>query len=275
VARTWDWELRSCGRHGHETFRPDEDDLADRLVVGTPEGPAWRCLRCGDFVVGEPRRTGPADQAPTVLRGRALRDAFILRLLAVERGIRGVLLVLLAYGIYKFQGARDSLQRVFDTYLPLLRPLADRAGIDLQSTGPVKLIDKALHTPQGTLFWVTIGVLAYGALELLEAVGLWIMKRWGEYVAVVGTSVFIPLEIYELVETVTWLRVVAFVLNVFAVVYLLYTKRLFGLRGGKEAFDAERESVSLIEVQRAALRDDAVRPAGPGREAPREGSPAR
>jgi len=275
VARTWDWELRSCGRHGHETFRPDEKDLADRLVVETPEGPAWRCLRCGDFVVGEPRRTGPAEQAPTVLRGRALRDAFILRLLAVERGIRGVLLVLLSYGIYKFQGARDSLQRVFDTYLPLLRPLADRAGIDLQSTGPVKLIDKALHTPQGTLFWVTIGVLAYGALELLEAVGLWIMKRWGEYVAVVGTSVFVPLEVYELIETVTWVRVVAFVLNVFAVVYLLYTKRLFGLRGGKEAFEAERESVSLIEVQRAALRDDEVRPADPGREAPRAGSPAR
>ena len=275
MARTWDWELRSCGRHGHETFQPEEEDLADRLVVDTPEGPAWRCLRCGDFVIGEPRRTGPADQAPTVLRGRALRDAFILRLLAVERGIRGVLLVLLAYGIFKFQGARDSLQRVFDTYLPLLRPLADRAGIDLQSTGPVKLIDKALHTPQGTLFWVTIGVLAYGALELLEAVGLWIMKRWGEYVAVIGTSVFIPLEIYELLETVTWVRVVAFVLNVFAVVYLLYTKRLFGLRGGKEAFEAERESVSMIEVQRAALQGGEVRPADPGREAPRAGSPAR
>ena len=70
------------------------------------------------------------------------------------------------------------------------------------------------------------GVLAYGALELLEGVGLWLMRRWGEYVAAVGTSVFIPLEVYELVERVTWVRVAAMVVNVAAVIYLLWTKRL-------------------------------------------------
>jgi uncharacterized membrane protein (DUF2068 family) len=78
------------------------------------------------------------------------------------------------------------------------------------------------------------------------------MKRWGEYVAVVGTAVFIPLEIYELVERVTWLRVVAFAFNVFAVVYILWTKRLFGFRGGRAAFEAERHSQSLLEVESAA-----------------------
>jgi uncharacterized membrane protein (DUF2068 family) len=78
------------------------------------------------------------------------------------------------------------------------------------------------------------------------------MRRWGEYVAVVGTAVFIPLEVYELVETVTWLRVVALLLNLFAVVYILWTKRLFGFRGGRSAFEAERHSESLLEVERAA-----------------------
>jgi uncharacterized membrane protein (DUF2068 family) len=130
--------------------------------------------------------------------------------------------------------------------------VADRAGVDLQSAGPVRLIQKALTADPHTLTIVSIGVLAYGALELLEAVGLWLMRRWGEYVAVVGTAVFIPLEIYELLERVTWLRLVAFALNVFAVVYILLTKRLFGVRGGRRAFEAERHSESLIEVERAA-----------------------
>jgi len=40
---------------------------------------------------------------------------------------------------------------------------------------------------------------------------------------------------------------------VFAVVYLLWTKRLFGIRGGRAAFERERENVSLLEVERAAL----------------------
>ncbi|MCW2844903.1 MAG: hypothetical protein JWN22_2819, partial [Nocardioides sp.] len=87
----------------------------------------------------------------------------------------------------------------------------------------------------------------------LEGVGLWLMRRWGEYVAVVGTSLFIPLEVYELLHTVTWLKAGALLLNVFAVVYLLWTKRLFGLRGGKAAFEAERHGASLLEVERAAV----------------------
>ncbi|MGA8245923.1 MAG: DUF2127 domain-containing protein [Nocardioides sp.] len=250
--RSWDWNLRSCGRVGHVTWRPTERELAERIHVETVDGEAWRCLRCGTFVVGEPHGTGPAEDAPLVLRGRALRDAFILRLLAAERLIRGVLLVALAYGVYRFNGARDSLQRVFNEYLPTLKPLADKLGIDLQSTGPVKLIQKALNANHSTLELVAIGVLAYGALELLEGVGLWLMRRWGEYVAVVGTAVFIPLEIYELVDKVTWLRLVAFALNVFAVVYIVWTKRLFGFRGGRESFEAERHSASLLEVERAA-----------------------
>ncbi len=234
------------------TWQPTEPDLAARLRAETAVGEAWRCLRCASFVAGPPQGTGPAEEAPIVLRGKALRDAFILRLLAAERFIRGVLLVALAYGVYKFNGAQDSLERVFREYLPTLKPFADKLGIDLQTAGPVKLIQKALDAQHSTLELVAVGVLAYGALELLEGVGLWLMKRWGEYVAVVGTAVFIPLEIYELVERVTWLRVVAFAFNVFAVIYILWTKRLFGFRGGRAAFEAERHSQSLLEVEQAA-----------------------
>ncbi|MCW2758922.1 MAG: hypothetical protein JWO46_2668 [Nocardioidaceae bacterium] len=251
--RTFDWNLRSCGWHGHTTYRPDDEVLAGRLHAETVAGEAWRCLRCGSFVPGEPHGSGPADEAPLVLRGRALRDAFVLRLLAVERAVRGLLLVALAYGVYKFNGSRDALQKVFDTYLPLLKPAADKLGIDLQNTGPVKLIEDALNARNSTLTLVAVGVLAYGVLQLGEATGLWLMKRWGEYLAVVGTSAFIPLEVYEIVEKVTWLRIAAMVVNVFAVVYIVWTKRLFGLRGGHAAFEAERHGASLLEVESAAV----------------------
>ena len=81
------------------------------------------------------------------------------------------------------------------------------------------------------------------------------MKRWGEYVAVVGTAVFIPLEIYELARARHLARASSpSRFNVFAVVYILWTKRLFGFRGGRAAFEAERHSESLLEVERAELR---------------------
>ena len=252
--KTFDWNSRSCGLHGHATYAPTEAALAARLQATTPSGHAWRCLRCGTYVLGPPQGSGPADGAPIVLRGRALRDTFILRFFALERGIRGLLLLALAYGVWRFDGSRGALQQVFDSYLPALKPLADRLGIDLQETGPVHLIQRAFTAQHSTLLLVALGVLAYGVLELVEAIGLWFMKRWGEYVAVVGTSLFVPLEIHEIIAKVTWLRVGALVINLFAIAYILWTKRLFGFRGGHAAFEAERRNDSLLEVELSASR---------------------
>ena len=71
-----DPNLRTCGRKGHATYRPDEADLAARLHAETAIGTAWRCLRCGDFVVGEPAGSGPAaERAGAAARqGAARRD---------------------------------------------------------------------------------------------------------------------------------------------------------------------------------------------------------
>ena len=98
-----DWNLRTCGRRGHVTYAPVEDELRQRLRAQTPLGEAWRCLRCGDYVLGDPRGSGPAANAPGVLRGRALRDAVILRLLAAERAIRALLVLAAAYGVWRFR----------------------------------------------------------------------------------------------------------------------------------------------------------------------------
>ena len=250
--RNFDWDSRSCGLHGHATYAPTEPALAARLRVRTPSGQAWRCLRCGAYVLGPPRDSGPADAAPIVLRGKALRDTFILRFLAVDRGIRGLLLLALAYGVWRFDGSRGSLRQVLNSYLPALEPIAYKFGVDLEESGPVRLIQQALEARHSTLVLVALGVLAYGILELVEAYGLWFKKRWGEYVAVVATALFVPLEVHEILVKVTWLRVGALIVNLFAVVYILWTKRLFGFRGGHAAFLAERRNDSLLELEHAA-----------------------
>jgi uncharacterized membrane protein (DUF2068 family) len=66
--------------------------------------------------------------------------------------------------------------------------------------------------------------------------------------------VFIPLEIYEITENVSWLKIVILVINVAAVLYLLLSKRLFGIRGGRRAYDAARQEESLLEVEAAVDR---------------------
>jgi uncharacterized membrane protein (DUF2068 family) len=244
-----DWNLRACGRHGHVTYAPTEPGLRARLHAQTPLGVAWRCLRCGDYVLGEPRRQGPARDAPLVLRGRALRDAVVLRLLAAERWLRALLILAGAYGIWRFRAHHDAVQRAFNEDLPLLKPLADKFNYNLDDSSIVHSIRAVVQARTGTLAWIAAALLVYGGLQLVEGTGLWLLQRWGEYFAVVATSLGLPVEIYELTERVTWLRLGALVINVAAVVYLLLSKRLFGLRGGKAAYDGERHESSLLEVE--------------------------
>jgi uncharacterized membrane protein (DUF2068 family) len=258
-----DWSLRACGRKGHATFAPSEPELRDRLHAQTPVGEAWRCLRCGTFVLGEPRQSGPAETAPIVLRGRALRDAFVLRLLAVERLLRGIAMGLGCWAVLRYAHSENALRTLFEKDLPAAKPLANVFGYDLDHSSIVREIRRLLLVKQSTLHLVAVALAVYAAIEIGEAIGLWLLKRWGEYFAAVATAIFLPYELYEITERVTAVRIGAFVINVAAVVYLLLTKRLFGLRGGRAAYEAERHEESLLEVEEAAETSQSTSPSDP------------
>lgn len=249
-----DWNLRSCGRRGHVTYAPTEADLRARLHAETPVGTAWRCLRCGDFVLGEPRQTGPAANAPIVLRGRALRDAVILRLLSLERFIKGLAVLAAGYGVFRFRSHHDAVARAFKEDIPLLKPLADKIGYNLQDSSVVHELDSVISASTNTLLYVALGLITYGVLQLIEGTGLWLLKRWGEYFAVLATSLGLPIEIYELTEKLTGFRIGTLIVNIAAVLYILLSKRLFGLRGGHAAYEAERHETSLLEVETAGVQ---------------------
>jgi len=246
-----DWNLRTCSRRGHVTYAPDEPEFRAKLEAGTPLGGAWRCLRCGTYVLGEPHGTGPADDAPVLLRGKALRAAFILRALAIERWVRGAILLLLAAAVFELKTTQASIKDYVDRDLKALKPFFDQIHFNVSDSATVSGIEKFLNAKPSTLNLIAFGILIYALLQVLEGVGLWVLKRWGEYVAVVGTTLFIPLEVYELIEKVSWLKIVALVVNVAAVVYLVLSKRLFGIRGGHAAYERSLHEVSLLEVEEA------------------------
>ena len=243
------WELVTCALAGHATYAPDDETLAARLSGSTGLGEVWRCLRCGEYTLGEPHGRGHADHAPMIMRGKALRQAIIIRALAVERLFRAVVIGLAAYAVWKFRGVRGSIQDTLDRDLPIFRA----AGFKVDQMTAVHELEKALAAQPSTLALLTLMLVAYALLEIVEGVGLWLLKRWGEYFAVVATSVFLPLEIHDLAKGITMTRLVTFTINVAAVIYLLISKRLFGVRGGRQADDEERRGEQLLDVERAAM----------------------
>jgi uncharacterized membrane protein (DUF2068 family) len=248
-----DWSLLGCGAGGHVTFAPDEPGLRDRLGVAMPEGQTWRCLRCGTFVIGEPTASGPAASAPRVRRADQVRSALILRIFAVERFIRALIFAALAIAVWRFSVSRLSFEQAYDQALPPLRALLSDFGFRVDHSKLLGLLREAFTVDSRKLGYIAIGLGAYAVVEVIEGVGLWLVKRWGEYFAMIVTSLGLPYEIYDLANKVTVLRMVAFLINLALVLYLVLTKRLFGVRGGKKAYEARLRGESILDAEIAAL----------------------
>jgi uncharacterized membrane protein (DUF2068 family) len=249
-----DWSLVVCAGQGHLTYEPDEPGLRDRLMAPTAGGTAWRCLRCGAFVTDGQHRSGPAAAAPLVRRGKELRGELILRVFAVERFLRFLVIGVAAYGVWWFKYDQAGIQRAYNSALPAIRALYQDLGFDVSNSKLLVVIHHALTISPRWITILTIGLPAYALTELVEGVGLWRAQRWGEYFAMVATSIFLPLEVWELaMGHITWLKVATFVINLLLVVYLVWTRRLFGVRGGKAAYEARARTESVLEVEQAAL----------------------
>jgi uncharacterized membrane protein (DUF2068 family) len=234
------------------TFAPDEPELAAELGATVAGGKAWRCLRCGTFVPGPPTLSGLASAAPVVPRGKEIRSKLILRLFALERYLRALLFGALAVALWRYVANRASIQAALNRDMPIVRDIFQDLGVDISHSKLYGLVQHALTLSAGTATLLAIGVTAYAAIEVVEGTGLWLARRWGEYFAMIATSLGLPLEIYDLTRKVSWIALVLLAVNLALVLYLVIIKRLFGVRGGKRAYDARLRGESVLEAAQKA-----------------------
>ena len=253
VVPRFHYELLACGVSGHELIGTDAAQLRPQDAVIARDGGdglRWhRCVRCDSWVPipapAQPGREFVPDHAEieVPLRGKALRDKIVLRVIAVDRAFHFVILAVLAVAIFLFIGHESQLRdRVF-------RVLADLQGAlggpkTPQGTGVLHDVRHLFTIESGTLTKIGIVVSLYALLEGAEAVGLWYGKRWAEYLTFIATALLLPVEVYELSERFSVLKILTLIINLAVVVYLLLAKRLFGLRGGGAAEEAQREADS-------------------------------
>lgn len=77
---------------------------------------------------------------------------------------------------------------------------------------------------------LAVASLCYAAVYLIEGVGLLTRQRWAEWMTVIVTASFIPIEIYESVEHFGAGKIGALVLNLAILIYFVW--RRFEARRG-------------------------------------------
>jgi len=141
----------------------------------------------------------------------------LLRVIAVFKLVKALLLVGVGLGSLKLllnPTAAETADRWASALAWRLGPRAASAVRD----GVSNLSDSRLKL---------IGIVAflYAALFGVEGVGLWMTKRWAEYLTIVATTSFVPFEVYELIRHASWQRAATLGINLLVVGYLVWKVR--------------------------------------------------
>jgi uncharacterized membrane protein (DUF2068 family) len=106
--------------------------------------------------------------------------------------------------------------------------IVERFHLNLARHHPRILLYAAQHLDNSRLRLLAIVALVYSVVRFVEAYGLWHMRPWAEWFAIVSGGVYLPLELYELIRHATVIKALVLLINAGIVAYLVYyrwTKR--------------------------------------------------
>jgi uncharacterized membrane protein (DUF2068 family) len=137
--------------------------------------------------------------------------------------------LLLLIAIYKFLhaavffaiglGARHLLHKDVADELDLL---ARHLRFNPESHLINFILDKAALVNDPLLRRIGFLAFCYGTVTLIEAIGLYLEKAWGEFLTLAITASFLPWEIFEIVRHhFTWFKAGLLIINILVFVYLL------------------------------------------------------
>ena len=144
------------------------------------------------------------------------RSPLLLRLIAAERAVRGVILI--AAGAYLFGHLHSDLGKLADRWMR-------KVELDPNRHFLRRVVEHLHHVTTNEVKIFAFAAVAYGVLELVEGVGLWLDKLWAEYLTVIATSLLVPLELYELARKPSMWKAIGIAVNVLIVIYLAHRLR--------------------------------------------------
>jgi uncharacterized membrane protein (DUF2068 family) len=146
----------------------------------------------------------------------ASSDSRLLRTIAVFKFIKAALLAAAGIG---------ALRLVKYDIFEYAMQLVGRFHLNPGNRFVAEMLARATNVTPRRLHEFGVIAFIYSALFLAEGIGLWSLKRWGEWVTVVITSSLLPFEIYEVWHRFTWAKIVVLAINVAVVCYLVMRLR--------------------------------------------------
>jgi uncharacterized membrane protein (DUF2068 family) len=137
---------------------------------------------------------------------------FGLRVVASFEAAKGF--IVLAAGLGLFHLVHRDVEEAAER---LVRHL----HLNVDSHYPRIFIDAAARMDDTHLRMLATLALVYSLVRFVEGYGLWRDRRWAEWFGAISGALYLPTEVYELWEKITWLRVSVFAVNCVVVWFLV------------------------------------------------------
>jgi uncharacterized membrane protein (DUF2068 family) len=148
-------------------------------------------------------------------RGGANSDYWII-LIGLFKLFKGISLLIIGFGLLRL--LHKDVASLTQHWIEVMRVDPDNRFVH-------RAIARIFRVTPKQLKELSAGTFLYSAIFLTEGTGLLTRKRWAEYMTVISTSLFIPLEVYEIYHHFTWLKVVVTLVNLLIVWYLVVRLR--------------------------------------------------
>jgi uncharacterized membrane protein (DUF2068 family) len=136
-----------------------------------------------------------------------------LRAVALLEGAKGLLVLLTGFGILSLIHK--------DIHLAAVR-LVQHLHINPASHYPEIFLDLASRVTDIQLWTIAFDAMLYAIVRFVEAIGLWMQMQWAKWFGLLTGGIFIPVELYDVMQGVTWPKVSVLIVNVIIVVYLFF-----------------------------------------------------
>lgn len=153
-----------------------------------------------------------------------------IHLISLEKTIKAIVLIVVAFKL---------LSLIDQDVHKWASDFVTRHGIDIGNRYVHSALEKLVGVGNGQIITWSSVAFVYSSVLLTEALGLWFQKRWAEYLTAISTGLLMPLEIYEIYERFTVVRVGILIINGFIVWYLATRlrdekKEMVEITGGPE-----------------------------------------
>lgn len=161
-------------------------------------------------------RFQPASEESTRAHFRSRHDRWII-LIGAFKLLQAALFLLLGIGAVRL--LHKDLVDVAEHFILAMRFDPEGRFVNI-------LLDKVALIDVHRMKQISAAIFSIAALDFIEGMGLVLEKAWAEYVTLVLTASFLPIELFEIARHVTWLRVGLTLINLAVVLYLAFYVRM-------------------------------------------------